>query len=67
MTAAVRPQRERCPVTGKIMCQTRREGRDLRAKIYRGTTNITKRKVFRCGWCETYHVGRPRGHGGGRA
>lgn len=54
-----------CPVTGKRMHAAKEDAQiQLKVMLDKG---LTRMKIFRCGWCETYHVGRSRGHGGGRA
>lgn len=54
-------EHERCHMTGKIIWFTKREAREHAPR------GVIRRNVFMCGWCRTYHVGRPRGKGGGRA
>lgn len=68
MTAPATGRREqtRCPVILKIQYPSKREAREHRMRLDRLYPSPYRRKVFRCGWCEQYHVGRPRGQGGGK-
>jgi hypothetical protein len=55
---------EHCPVTWKISYPNRKAARKHRKALSR---NGIRRNIFFCHWCWQYHVGRPRGRGGGRA
>lgn len=52
-----------CPVTGKESYSRR----EVHAVVKRLGAHGRIVRKFRCGWCEHYHTGRPRGRGGGKA
>ena len=48
---------ELCNITGKIMYKVRRDAVAERRALASGSPG--RRNVFRCGYCDHYHVGRP--------